>query len=325
MRCHSCPRRISRCFAGAWSNKERTATARPTRRGREAFQRDHADYIDARLSRGTRSRTADGRAADRSPPPERRVVGPTQLRPGDARVPVHEGRARRLARPATSNGSTTFPNASSPIPCARSRRRRPRRPSVSCSCSQHGHSASRRCVISPTITVIKPRIAKERVAELVEAGDLVQVPVEGWAEPGYTYPGRSTQATDPHERHVVVAVRLVDLGSQPHAPPVRLRLPHRGVHARAEARVRVLRAPAPPRRSARCALRPQGRSQGVGPPRSRFVSRTRRRPRAPWPPPRRRGARHAATLATARPQRGRATWQPRYRPEPRSRSATTSP
>jgi uncharacterized protein len=36
--------------------------------------------------------------------------------------------------------------------------------------------------------VIKPGIAKARVAELVEAGELAQVTVEGWPEAGYTIP-----------------------------------------------------------------------------------------------------------------------------------------
>ena len=165
---------------------------------------------------------------------------------------------------------------------------------------------------------IKPRIAKERVAELVEAGELVQLPVEGWTEPGYAAP-----AARPRRPTRTTATLLSPFDSliwdrSPRAPPVRLRLPHRGVHARAEARVRVLRAPAPPRRSARCALRPEGRSQGVGPPRSRFVSRARRRP-AHGGRRRVRGARHDATLVAARPRRGRATRQPRHCREPRDR------
>jgi hypothetical protein len=37
--------------------------------------------------------------------------------------------------------------------------------------------------------VIKPSIAKLRVAELVDAGELVQLTVDGWTEPGYALPG----------------------------------------------------------------------------------------------------------------------------------------
>ena len=36
--------------------------------------------------------------------------------------------------------------------------------------------------------VIKPRVAKVRVAELVDAGDLVELSVDGWREPGYALP-----------------------------------------------------------------------------------------------------------------------------------------
>ena len=35
---------------------------------------------------------------------------------------------------------------------------------------------------------LKTRAAKPRLAELVEAGELVRVGVEGWPEPGYTTP-----------------------------------------------------------------------------------------------------------------------------------------
>jgi hypothetical protein len=37
--------------------------------------------------------------------------------------------------------------------------------------------------------VVQPRVARVRVAELVESGELSEVTVAGWREPGYTVPG----------------------------------------------------------------------------------------------------------------------------------------
>lgn len=47
--------------------------------------------------------------------------------------------------------------------------------------------------------VIKPRVAKLRVAELVEAGELVELTVDGWSEPAYAVPNARPKApTRPH-------------------------------------------------------------------------------------------------------------------------------
>lgn len=50
--------------------------------------------------------------------------------------------------------------------------------------------------------MLQPRVAKARVAELVEAGQLVGVEVEGWTEPGYLIP--STGPRPPKRRHATL-------------------------------------------------------------------------------------------------------------------------
>ena len=77
--------------------------------------------------------------------------------------------------------------------------------------------------------VIKPRSRRHSVAELVEAGELVEVAVEGWREAGYALPEPGVRSDRPRTRHAAVAVRLAHLGAQPRAAHVRLRLPHRGL------------------------------------------------------------------------------------------------
>jgi uncharacterized protein YcaQ len=50
--------------------------------------------------------------------------------------------------------------------------------------------------------VIKPRVAKLRVAELVDAGDLVELSVDGWSEPGYAVP--TARAKPPTRTHATL-------------------------------------------------------------------------------------------------------------------------
>ena len=103
-----------------------------------------------------------------------------------------------------------------------------------------------------------------RARELVEAGTLAEVAVDGWRDHAYSDRGPSPPAGPPHPRHVALAVRLDDLGPCPRAPDVRLRVPHRDLHARAATHVRLLRVTAAPRRRARQPLRHQGGSRAVG-------------------------------------------------------------
>jgi uncharacterized protein YcaQ len=50
--------------------------------------------------------------------------------------------------------------------------------------------------------VLKPRVTKVRVAELVEAGDLTQMTVDGWSEPGYSVP--NARPRPPSRRHATL-------------------------------------------------------------------------------------------------------------------------
>ena len=164
------------------------------------------------------------------------------------------GRARRLAQPRTSSVSTTSPNGSSPTPCGRCRRRRPTRRNGGSWCSPRRSLGVATVRDLASYYVIKPKVAKResrgaRRGRRAGRGDAST----GWRETGYAVPSASAEASDPRARHAAVAVRLAHLGSQPRAAPLRLRLPHRGLRPRARAQVRLLRAPAAPRRPARCA------------------------------------------------------------------------
>ena len=117
--------------------------------------------------------------------------------------------------------------------------------------------------------------SKLRVAEMVDAGDLIPVEVEGWGRtPGYLDPG----ARIPANRLGAGAdrpVRPADLGAQPGRAGLRLQLPARDLRAGAEARLRLLRAAVPARRPARRTRRPQGRPRRRSPPRKGRPPRAR--------------------------------------------------
>ncbi|MCV7064404.1 winged helix DNA-binding domain-containing protein, partial [Mycolicibacterium vaccae] len=87
---------------------------------------------------------------------------------------------------------------------------------------------------------LAPAQVKPALAKLVADGELECVDVGGWSAPAYLYAGQTIPAARP--RHgAVVPVRPVDLLSATGAAVVRFSLPHRDLHPRGQAAVRLLR------------------------------------------------------------------------------------
>ena len=183
------------------------------------------------------------------------------LRPARARAPGGRARARR---PRSGRGAQRE--------LVRYRRARDSgsRPSATCATT----SGCRR-----------PR-RKARVAELVEAGELLPGRGRGLGRdrrlprPGARIPRRvdAPRADRP--------VRLADLGAQPGRADVRLAVPDRDLRAGAQARARLLRAAVPARRPARRPRRPESRPRGGAPAAARPAPRARARRRTPTRPSR---------------------------------------
>ena len=121
------------------------------------------------------------------------------------------------------------------------------------------------------------REARPRIAELVETGDLREVKVEGWREPGYlhgTAACRRRSRAEPCSRR---STRRSGFGRATSAVPVRL--PRGDLRGRAEAVVGLLRLAFSVGRSPGRPRRPQGRSEGSPPVRPSRSSRVTRQAR----------------------------------------------
>ena len=161
---------------------------------------------------------------------------------------------------------------------------------------------------------LKTRAAKPRLAELVEAGELVRVGVEGWPEPGYTTPDAGSARLSRDHATLLSPFDSLIWDRRPDAAPVRFRLPNRGLRPGGGPATRLLRAAPIARRSARRSTRPEGRPAGKNTARPGRA----RRARCGHRDGRRRGgsrARLPPELATPRSRRRRRTRWPCPRAE----------
>ena len=216
----------SRCCAGGWN-------APTTRRG-------------AACIRIARDNPAAGRAGARADPsqrpdPLRRYRHPASgaragpdvelaRRQDRARVPVLGRRDHAPRGGSTSSGATTCPSG-----CCRPRSSTRPRPTREDAQRELVRVAARALGVATEPDLGDyfrlPRAeSKLRVAELVEAGELLPVEVDGWGAPAYLWPearrprpGRTPGRCSP--------VRLADLVPGPDRAAVRLPLPDRDLHA----------------------------------------------------------------------------------------------
>ena len=148
---------------------------------------------------------------------------------------------------STSSASTTSPSGSCRPPSSR-RRRRPRT------------EAQRRLLLLAAARLgvaTEPDLgdyfrlprteSKARVAELVEAGELLGARVEGWGAPAYVLPGR-LPTTRRRARALLTPFDSLVWSRPAHRAALRLPLPDRDLHAGGEAGPRLLRAALPARR-----------------------------------------------------------------------------
>ena len=119
---------------------------------------------------------------------------------------------------------------------------------------------------------------RPRIRELVEAGELLPVTVEGLEGAGLRRT-RCAVAAQNRRARPALSVRLAGLGSCAHRKSLRLPLPHRNLHAVPASQVRLLRSAIPAWRSHRRPRRSEIRSRSEHPPRPRRPLRTRHPPR----------------------------------------------
>ena len=198
-------------------------------------------------------------------------------------------RAPLPPRPASppAGGATTSPGSTtSPSGCCRRRRwprRRRPRPRRARSCSTLAARSARRRharrphrLPPPGQRAVQAARRRARRGRRAAAGDR-----RGLGQAGVRAPRRHAAACG-EGPGAAQPVRLAGLVPRPHRAAVRLPLPHRDLHAAAEADLRLLRAAVPARRRARRARRPQGRPCRRRAARPGRLRRAGRRRRARW-------------------------------------------
>ena len=163
-----------------------TASLAHGARGRGRLGRHDPDPARApgpgrgRVRAGSRPRPADRGRPRRGDAAANGARGGT----GATRRGRSSGCSGRAASPrrvgGTSSGSTPSPSACSRPACSRRRPRSPPMPSATWCASPPARWASPPRRTCATTSACRPPRRKERVAELVEAGELVPVEVEGW-------------------------------------------------------------------------------------------------------------------------------------------------
>ena len=136
-----------------------------------------------------------------------------------------------------------------------------RRRGVPCSRSRRGRSASPPPADLRDYFRMSPADADPQIGELVEAGTLLPVKVEGWPGKAFLHAGcrRPRRVSG---AGAAGAVRPADLGAHAHRAAVRLPLSDRDLHSGRKAGLRLLRAAVPPWRTAGGAGMPEGRPAG---------------------------------------------------------------
>ena len=153
-------------------------------------------------------------------------------------------------RAAASSGSTTCRSGCCRAPCST-----PRRPSAAEAQRELLRRAARALGVATARDLrdyfrLDAADVPARIAELVEAGELLPVAVEGWPQPAWLDPHGAPAAPD-RRAGTAVAVRFAGLGAGADRAAVRLPLPPRDLHARPQAHPRLL-----------CAAVPAGRPAG---------------------------------------------------------------
>ena len=109
---------------------------------------------------------------------------------------------------------------------------------------------------------LSPKQVKPAIAKLVAEGELEPVEVDGWTAPAYLRAGQIVPAARSRDG-AAVPVRPADLLPAASRAAIRLPLPHRDLHARAETPIRLLRLAVSARRAAGRPRRPEGRTHAT--------------------------------------------------------------